>query len=73
MTTKSILIVEPETEQQIIALEGFMEKLKIKFKVKKDDTYNQNYVETILNSKKQIKTGKITQVNKEDFKNFLGV
>ena len=48
-----------------------MQALKIKFEVSKSDGYNPEFVEKIMESKKQIAQGKFTDVKQEDIKSFI--
>ena len=41
--------------------------------VKSSEPYNKEFVKNILESKNQIKTGKITKIKKENLKLFLGL
>ena len=50
-----------------------MQALKIKFEVSKNDTYNPEFVEKILESKEQAKNGKVIRVKRENLKEFLGL
>ena len=72
MINKEILIVESSTNQQIIALKAFLKALKINFVISKEP-YNKEFVKNILESKNQIKTSKITKIEKENLKLFLGL
>lgn len=71
MKTQDIFIAHPQTSEQVTALKAFMEALKIKFEVAKEDTYNPDFVEKILESKRQIAQGNFTEVKKENLKSFI--
>lgn len=73
MKSKNIFIAHPKTTEQINALKAFMQALKIKFEVSKEESYNAEFVEKILESQKQVKEGKVTRVKKENLKEFLGL
>jgi hypothetical protein len=63
----------PKTNEQINALKAFMQALKIKFEVSKEENYKPAFVKKILESREQVKNGKVTRVEKRDLKKFLGV
>ncbi|MGY6561488.1 MAG: DUF2683 family protein [Luteibaculaceae bacterium] len=71
MKTQEIFIAHPQTSEQVSALKAFMEALKIKFEISKEESYNSEFVEKILESKKQISEGKLTEVKAENLKSFL--
>lgn len=71
MKTQDIFIAHPQTSEQVSALKAFMQALKIKFEVAKEDTYNPDFVEKIMESKRQIAQGKFTEVKKENLKSFI--
>lgn len=56
---------------QIEALKAFMKALKIKFELTNDKPYNPEFVEKILESKRQIVQGNFTEVKKENIKSFI--
>ena len=58
MKTQDIFIAHPQTSEQVSALKAFMQALKIKFEVSKSDSYNPEFVEKILQGKKDIEQGK---------------
>lgn len=72
MKAQEIFIVHPQTTEQISALKAFMLALKIKFEVTKTG-YNHTFVEKILKSEEQINENKVTRVEKESLKEFLGL
>jgi len=60
MKTKSIIIAHPQTTEQVNAIKAFMKALKIKFDISKaeDAPYNPEFIEKILQGKKEIEQGK---------------
>jgi hypothetical protein len=60
MKTQDILIVHPQTSEQITVIKAFLEALKIKFEFSKGETYNPEFVAKILQGKKDIENGKGT-------------
>jgi hypothetical protein len=73
MKAKSVIIVEPQNQEQLNVLKAFMNALKIEFKVAEKSEYNPEFVEKVLESQKQAASGKVTRVKKEDIKEFLGL
>lgn len=73
MKTQDIFIAHPTTTEQVNALKSFMHALKIKFEVAKDEDYNPDFVKKILESREQAKSGKVTRIQKENLKEFLGI
>jgi len=73
MKTQDIFIAHPKTTEQVNALKAFMKALKIKFEVSKEEAYNPDFVEKVLESRQQAKQGKVTRVKKENLKEFLGL
>ena len=71
MKTQNIFIAHPETSEQVSALKAFMQALKIKFEISKEESYNPDFVEKIMESKRQIAQGKLTEVKQEDLKSFI--
>ncbi len=71
MQTENIFIAHPKTNEQVLALKAFMQALKIKFEVTKEESYNPYFVDKIMKSKKQIAQGKFTEVKQEDLKAFI--
>ncbi|MGC4129072.1 MAG: hypothetical protein QM564_05800 [Bergeyella sp.] len=72
MTTQNIVIIEPNTLEEINALKAFAGVLKLKFEVK-EKSYNREFVAKIEKSRQQAKDGKVTRVKKENLKSFLGL
>jgi len=73
MTTQSIFIAHPRTLEQVNALQAFTQALKISFEVSKEENYNPQFVEKVLESRQQAKAGRVTRVKKENLKEFLGL
>lgn len=73
MKTQNIFIAHPKTSEQVSALKAFMQALKIKFEISKEDSYNPEFVAKIEESKKQYENGDFISIEKKDIKNFLGV
>ncbi len=73
MKTQDIFIAHPQTSEQVSALKAFMQALKIKFEISKEETYNPDFVAKIQESRQQAKVGKVTRVKKEDLQKFLGM
>lgn len=71
MKTQDIFIVQPTTKEQASAFKAFMQALKIKFEVSKEEDYNPEFVEKILESKRQYAQGKFTEVKQKDIKSFI--
>ncbi|MBK6565512.1 MAG: hypothetical protein IPL63_03575 [Saprospiraceae bacterium] len=66
-------MAHPSSAHQADALKAFLKALKIKFEFSDEETYNPEFVEKILESKEQVKNGKVTRVKKENLKEFLGL
>ena len=73
MNTQGIFIAHPQTAEQVNALQAFMQALKITFEVSREESYNPEFVEKVLESRQQAKEGKVTRVKKENLKEFLGL
>lgn len=73
MKTHDAFIAHPTTPEQVNALRAFMQALKIKFEIRKIETYKPDFVEQVLESQKQARDGKVTRVEKEKLKEFLGL
>ncbi len=73
MKTQNIFIAHPKTSEQVSALKAFMQALKIKFEVATKESYNPDFVEKIIESRDQAKKGKVTGVEKDKLKDFLGL
>jgi len=73
MKTHDIFIAHPQTTEQVDALKAVLKALKIRFEVSSEENYNPEFVEKVLESRKQAKEGKVTRVEKENLKSFLGL
>ena len=59
---------------QIEAVKAMLKAFKIQFEVtKKTESYNPEFVAKIKESQQQVKEGKVTRIEKEDLKDFLGL
>ena len=52
------IIVHPANEQEMNVIQAFFKALKIKFEVSKESTYHPEFVEKVLQGKKNIEQGK---------------
>ncbi len=66
MKNQDVLIVHPQTAEQVTVIKTFLEALKIRFEFSKDGAYNPEFVEKIIESKRQISQGKFTEVKQEN-------
>lgn len=73
MKTHDIFIAHPQTTEQVDALKAVLKALKIRFEVSSEENYNPEFVKKVLESRKQAKEGKVTRVEKENLKSFLGL
>ncbi len=73
MKKQDIFIAHPQTNEQVSALKAFMQALKIKFEISKEESYSADFVAKVEESLRQAKEGKVTRVKKENLRNFLGV
>jgi transcription elongation factor len=73
MKTQGIFIAHPETVEQVNALQAFTQALKIRFEISREEGYHPDFVEKVLESRQQVKDGKVTRVKKENLKEFLGL
>jgi NH3-dependent NAD+ synthetase len=73
METQEIFIAHPKTSEQVDALKAFMQALKIKFEVSNTDSYNPDFVNKVLESRQQVKEGKVTRVKKENLREYIGL
>lgn len=64
-------IIHTNTPEQENAIKAFMYALKITFEVSKEKNYNPDFVEKIIESKKQISQGKFTDVKQKDLTVFI--
>ena len=65
-------IIHTDTPEQESALKAFVKAMKMKFEVT-DKPYNPEFIAKIEKSKNQALEGKVTRVEKENFKEFLGM
>lgn len=65
------IIAHPKTSEEVSALKAFLQALKIKFEVTKEDNYNPEFIEKIKESKEQIAQGKYTEVNQDGLKAYI--
>jgi hypothetical protein len=70
--SEQTFIIQTVTPEQESALKAFVKALKMKFEVT-DKPYNAEFVAKIEKSKKQALEGKVTRVEKENLKEFLGL
>ncbi|MBN1927668.1 MAG: hypothetical protein JW798_17680 [Prolixibacteraceae bacterium] len=66
MKTNNIYIAQPANNEQVTALEAFMKALKIKFEVKKDLSYDPDFVDKILQGDTDFETGKGRKVSLDE-------
>ena len=66
MKTAEIIIARPESTDKFEALKAFMDALKIKFEIRKEEPYDPQFVEKILQGDKEIKAGKTTKIAIDD-------
>jgi hypothetical protein len=71
MPTQDIFIFQPSTPEESNALKAFAKALKIKFERSKKEIYSPEFVEKIMESKKQISEGKFIEVKPENIKSFI--
>ncbi len=71
MKTQEIIIAHPKTADQVSALKAFMQALKIRFDVSEEENYNPEFVEKVLESRKQAREGKVTRVERENLKQLI--
>ncbi|MBK6362959.1 MAG: hypothetical protein IPF52_05425 [Saprospiraceae bacterium] len=62
MKSPQVVIAHSSSQSQSDALKAFLKALKIKFEFSDEETYNPEFVEKILESKRQIKERKFTEV-----------
>jgi len=58
MKNQDVLIVHPQTTEQVTVVKAFLEALKIRFEFSKEEVYNPEFVEKILQGKKDIERGR---------------
>jgi hypothetical protein len=65
-------IIHTNSPEQESALKAFVKALKMKLEVT-EKPYNPKFIAKIEKSKKQVQEGKVTRVEKENLKDFLGL
>ena len=65
------IIVHPANEQELNVIKAFFKALKIKFEVSEEVPYNPEFVEKVIQGKKDIEEGRFTDVKPENLKNFI--
>lgn len=73
MKTENIIIIHPQTDEQVNVIKAFMKALKIKFEISKKNLYSDDFVSKIEKSKKEFENGDFKRVDKNDLKNLLGL
>lgn len=58
MKNQDVLIVHPQTSEQLTVIKAFLEALKIKFEFSKDESYDPDFVAKIQNAREDYKNGK---------------
>ncbi len=58
---------------QIEAIKAVLKAFKIQFEVTKDTPYNPDFVEKVRKSRQEYKEGNFVTIEKENFKEFLGI
>lgn len=58
MKTNNTFIVHPTTDEQVSEIKAFLEALKIKFELTKEENYNAEFVKKITRARQDIKDGK---------------
>jgi hypothetical protein len=71
MKIQEVITVHPKTDEQLNALKAFMQAFKIKFKVSKEESYNDDFIEKIIESKKQIESGNYTEIKQKEINSFI--
>ncbi len=70
MKQENIFIAHPKNKEEFSALKAFMQALKIKFEITKEDSYNPVFVEKILQGNIEIEQGKGTTLTIEELKDL---
>ena len=71
MSKEDIFVVHPKTKEEAKVLKAFMQALKIKFEVSKEENYKLDFVEKVLESRRQAKEGKVTRIKKENLRGIF--
>lgn len=61
------IIAHPQDASQVEAVKAFMKALKIKFEISKDQPYDTEFVNKILEAEQEIKQGKGLKVTSQGF------
>jgi len=67
------LIVEPKNKKELQAIKAVLKALDISFRTEEESLYDPEFVAKIKKSEQQVKEGKVTRVEKEELKSFLGL
>ena len=70
MSTQNLIILEPTSLEQINVFKAMAKPLKVKFEIK-EKSYDPEFVEKIMESKRQIAEGNFTEVKRENLKTFI--
>ena len=73
MKTENIIIIHPQTDEQVNIIKAFMKALKIKFEISDKSPYKDDFVTKIEKSKEEFKNDDYTRVEKDDIKKFIGL
>ena len=66
MQTQNIFIAHPTNKDQINALKAVVKAFKIEFEITKENPYNPDFVEKILQGEDDFKNGKFKIIKTED-------
>jgi len=70
MKTEEILIVHPDSKEQLNVIKAILQALKIKFEFSKNEEYNPNFVAKIEKSRQDYKDGKGKVYSQEELNNL---
>ncbi len=70
MKNQDVLIVHPQTAEQLTVIKAFLEALKIRFEFSKDGAYNPEFVEKILEGKTDIERGRGINLSIQELKDL---
>ncbi len=71
MKTQRTFIVHPKTTEQVDALKAFMQTLRIKFEVSREEKYDSDFLLKIEESRQQYYSGDYVSIEKKNIKSFL--
>jgi uncharacterized protein YlxP (DUF503 family) len=71
MKTRDIFIAHPQTSEQVSALKAFMEALKIKFEISKNETNNSDVLDNIKAGLEEVKLFQKGELQTTSAKDFL--